>query len=109
MVWTGRLCWVYHPCNNKCLYTNGDLMVYICVPNIRQAKANILICGTTRHSSSKIHAPLEVAKGYHVGYFKAEINLNGLHHCQCELCFWHVMDRTKMMGVDISKFLAESV
>ncbi len=62
---------------------------------------SLLKDGTTQSSSSKIHAPLEVAKGYHVGYIKAKINVNlskpknpVLHHCQCELCFWHVMDRT---------------
>ncbi len=32
--------------------------------------------GTAHPSSSKIHASLEVAKGYHVGYIKAKINLD---------------------------------
>ncbi len=32
--------------------------------------------GTPHSSSSKLHAPLEVAKGYHMGYIKAKINLS---------------------------------
>ena len=32
--------------------------------------------GTPHSSSSKIDAPLEVAKGYYVGYIKARINLS---------------------------------
>ncbi len=31
--------------------------------------------GTTHSSNSKVNAPLEVAKGHHVGYVKAIINL----------------------------------
>ncbi len=31
---------------------------------------------TTHSSTSKLHAPLEVAKGHHVGYIEAKINLN---------------------------------
>ena len=34
------------------------------------------ILGMPHSSSSKIHAPLEVAKGYHVGYIEAKIRLN---------------------------------
>ncbi len=32
--------------------------------------------GTTHSSSSKMHAPPEVEKGYRVGYIKAKINLH---------------------------------
>ncbi len=42
-------------------------------------KANgtqLFLIGTPCCSNSKMHAPLEVAKGYHAGYRKAKINLN---------------------------------
>ena len=47
---------------------------------ITRASTRGFLTGMTHSSNSKIHAPLEVAKGYHMGYIKAKINLNLSKH-----------------------------